>query len=70
MKFDSLMRLSKDTKLCSNQVCLTYFHRIKLMSVLAVTEYAYLQCISVSQGYITFLLLIHTSLNNKGQMKL
>ena len=46
MKFGSYMYLSKVYQICSNQVCMTYFHQFMLMSFLAVMEYVYLQCIT------------------------
>ena len=37
MKFGSCMHLSKVTQVCSNQGCMTYFHRIMLMSFWVVS---------------------------------
>ena len=45
VEIGSYMHLSMVSKISSNQVRLTYFHQIMLMSFLVVTEHAYLQCI-------------------------
>ena len=36
MKIGSYMHLSEVSQVCSNQVCMTFFHRIMLMSLLVV----------------------------------
>ena len=54
MKSGSTMHRNRVHQVCSNQVCMTYFHRIMLMSSV-VTQHAYLQCISMSLCNTTFL---------------
>ena len=41
MKFSSYIHLSKVSQVLSNQVCMTYFHQIVLMSFLVVKGNAY-----------------------------
>ena len=41
------MHLSGVSQVCSNQVCMMYFHRIMSMSFLVITEHAYLQYITI-----------------------
>ena len=61
MKFGLYMHLSKVSQVCSNQVRMTYFHRIMLMSFLVVTWHAYLQCITTCHYVISHFRLLLNS---------
>ena len=41
MKFGPYMHISKASQVCPNQVCITYFHGIMLMSFLVATQPAF-----------------------------
>ena len=41
MKFGSYMHLGKVTQVCSNQGCMTYFHRNMVMRFWLVTEHVH-----------------------------
>ena len=51
MKFGSHMHVSKVTEVCSNQGCMTYFHRISSNELLG----SYVTCIFSMYYYILFL---------------
>ena len=57
MKFGSYMHLSKLTQVRSNQGCMTYFHRIMLMSFRVVRYHVYLQCITICHYVISHFLI-------------
>ena len=47
------MHLGKVTQVYSNKHCMTYFHRIMLMSFWVVTKHVYLQCITICHYVIS-----------------